>query len=69
MYYNEIKNLLDKKSKVNLGYVNEVLMKKYNFNLRKYGYKRITHFINQNFNDKLKLIRGRDKQTMFVICK
>ncbi len=68
MYSQEIKNLLNNhNNSINISLIKDVLVTKYDFDLTKLGYSKMSKFINDEFTDKFCIIN--DKNGISVINK
>ena len=52
IYSQEIQNLLINNEKINISLVKDLLSRKYNFDLREWGYKKMSKFLSDKFGDK-----------------
>ena len=60
IYSQEIKNLLINHNSINISLIKDILVSKYNFNLNKLGYTKMSKFINDKFTDKFCIINDRN---------
>ena len=60
IYSQEIKNLLINHNSINISLIKDILVSKYDFNLSKFGYTKMSKFINDKFTDKFCIINDRN---------
>ena len=59
LFSNEIKKILFDRESTNISLIKEVLIRKHNFDLREWGYTKMSKFLKDNFSKEFKIISDK----------